>query len=392
MEYPSLGTPPAGSIRFNTDSSKMEIYNGDKWWEIDSTSPEVQTGGTRGLRGGGESPGNIDKIEYANLDTTGNFVDFGDLTQARAATPGAGASRTRAFWAGGQHASTYYDNIDYVTISSTGAGLDFGNLQDTRRAPMVASNDTRGIILAGTRSGTVLNVNDYITIATTGNALDFGNLDKAKRCPMTASNDIRGVILAGTRSGTVMNNIDYITIATTGNAHEFADTVSDMNTANGACMSSPTRGVFAGGYGQPGATQIDCNYITFMTQGQQADFGDSLATKYGNVGCSNAIRGVGAGGVTSPAYIDVIEYYTLATLGNATDFGNLSAVRAYGCAMASSTRGVFAGGYETSPTGGVNKVEYVQIMTEGNAVDFGDIAAGSYWSMGGTSNGHGGLG
>tara|TARA_B100000287_G_scaffold116219_1_gene108195 strand:+ start:31 stop:168 length:138 start_codon:yes stop_codon:yes gene_type:complete len=39
IEYPSLGTPPAGSIRFNTDSSKMEIYNGEQWWEIDSTSP-----------------------------------------------------------------------------------------------------------------------------------------------------------------------------------------------------------------------------------------------------------------------------------------------------------------------------------------------------------------
>ena len=52
MEYPSLGTPPAGSIRFNTDSAKMEIYNGDKWWNIDSTSPEVQTGGTRGVHFG----------------------------------------------------------------------------------------------------------------------------------------------------------------------------------------------------------------------------------------------------------------------------------------------------------------------------------------------------
>ena len=48
-EYPSLGTPPAGSIRFNTDSSKMEIYNGEAWWEIDSTSPVQQTGATRGV-------------------------------------------------------------------------------------------------------------------------------------------------------------------------------------------------------------------------------------------------------------------------------------------------------------------------------------------------------
>ena len=48
-EKPSYDTAPAGSIRFNTDSAKMEIYNGEQWWEIDSTSPNEETGGTRGI-------------------------------------------------------------------------------------------------------------------------------------------------------------------------------------------------------------------------------------------------------------------------------------------------------------------------------------------------------
>ena len=52
-EYPSLDTAPAGSIRFNTDSSKLEIYNGEQWWEIDATSPELQTGGSRDTEGVG---------------------------------------------------------------------------------------------------------------------------------------------------------------------------------------------------------------------------------------------------------------------------------------------------------------------------------------------------
>ena len=83
MEYPSLGTPPSGSIRFNTDSSKMEIYNGDKWWEIDSTSPTEQTGGTRGLTMGGyQSPAKRDFIEYVNIDSTGNSIDFVNLIAA----------------------------------------------------------------------------------------------------------------------------------------------------------------------------------------------------------------------------------------------------------------------------------------------------------------------
>ena len=34
----------------------MEIYNGEQWWNIDSTSPDEQTGGTRGLFGGGGNP------------------------------------------------------------------------------------------------------------------------------------------------------------------------------------------------------------------------------------------------------------------------------------------------------------------------------------------------
>ena len=58
----------AGSIRFNTDSSRLEIYNGEAWFEIDATSPEQQTGGTRGLGAGGEPY--TDTIEYWNISST----------------------------------------------------------------------------------------------------------------------------------------------------------------------------------------------------------------------------------------------------------------------------------------------------------------------------------
>ena len=85
IEYQSLETATSGSIRFNTDSSKLEIYNGEAWFEIDATSPEQQTGGTRGIR--------LvevihllqieDRIEFLNVDTTGNAIDFGNLTDER---------------------------------------------------------------------------------------------------------------------------------------------------------------------------------------------------------------------------------------------------------------------------------------------------------------------
>ena len=40
-------------MRFNTDSSQLEIYDGNQWTGILATSPELQTGGTRGLHGAG---------------------------------------------------------------------------------------------------------------------------------------------------------------------------------------------------------------------------------------------------------------------------------------------------------------------------------------------------
>ena len=80
-EYPSLDTAPSGSIRFNTDSSKMEIYNGEQWWEIDSTSPAEQTGGTRGILYAGATSGGRDNvIQFIQVETTGDAVDFGDAT------------------------------------------------------------------------------------------------------------------------------------------------------------------------------------------------------------------------------------------------------------------------------------------------------------------------
>jgi len=52
-------TVKPGAIRFNTDSMKLEIFRGadvgigtlaaGQWEEIQATSPDVQTGGTRGV-------------------------------------------------------------------------------------------------------------------------------------------------------------------------------------------------------------------------------------------------------------------------------------------------------------------------------------------------------
>ena len=125
MEQAPLQSTPSGAIRFNTDSSKLEYYDGNQWVNITSTSPEAQTGGTRALFAGGLDPGNSDVIDYITIPIMGNTTDFGDLTEARQAMGGC-ASRTRALQLGG-YTSSFEDVIDYEDIATSGNATDFGD-------------------------------------------------------------------------------------------------------------------------------------------------------------------------------------------------------------------------------------------------------------------------
>ena len=335
MEYPSLGKPPAGSIRFNTDSSKMEIYNGDKWWNIDSTSPTEQTGGTRGVLFGGGDPGRDDVIQYINIDTTGDAVSFGSLAAGNVFGAGAVGSRTRGvFWA----AENQPTKLDYVTFASTGNATTFGT-GSSNGGGVGVNNSTRGVFALGGA-----NIMEYVTIASTGNAVDFGD------------------------------NINVLSCESP--------------------MNSPTRGLLAGGYGPspyPHPAAID--YITTSTLGNAADFGDLATNVSCAAGSSNAVRGVMMNGYTFPSpatvYYNVIQYVTMATLGNATDFGDMSDAVSQGSGASSPTRAVSMGG--TKAPGDVDVIEYVQIMTTGNATDFGNLLSARRTGSA-SSNGNGGLG
>ena len=341
----------SGSIRFNTDSSKIEIYNGEAWFEIDATSPELQTGGTRGIFAGGytQGGGDQDEIEYINVSTLGNAKNFGDLSSSRRQQGGSGADRTRGVFMGGRASPLNRDRIDFITIASLGDAIDFGNLTD-------------------------------------GGASNGG----------TGSNSTRAVCHSGQRgsSGTTKKNIiDYITIQSTGDAVDFGDALVARVTQTGG-LNSPTRGCFAGGYSPTQLNTID--YITFSTLGDAADFGDLTYTVRRPGGGSNAVRGLVAGGNNySGGHIGVntINFITIATLGDALDFGDLtSASNTDTAAMACSPTRAAIFHSDTSTPNVSNAIDFVQIMTEGNALDFGDMNTNTIWGRGGCSNGHGGLG
>ena len=71
-------------------------------------------------------------------------MDFGDLTAARAGFGGGCASRTRGVFGGG-YTPSKTDAIDYVQIMSTGNGLDFGNLAASTQYATGFSNGHGGL-------------------------------------------------------------------------------------------------------------------------------------------------------------------------------------------------------------------------------------------------------
>ena len=335
MEYPSLDKPKAGATRFNTDTSQLEIYDGNQWTGILATSPEQQTGGTRGLFAGGResAPAFTAKIEYPNVDSTGYATNFGDLTR-QYGQGSAAASRTRGvFFAGQQPSPTYGPQIDYVTFATTGeTAADWGVDMTGCVGPDACGNETRGLVMGGNTDHK--QVIDYITIASTGIINDFGDLNK--------------------------------------------------EAAQAAAFASPTRGVHLGG-STPGGSTNSIQYVTISTLGNGADFGDLTSVRTSAGACSNAIRGL-IGGGSDPNSVNAIEYFTIATLGDYKDFGDLTRQSTILEACSSTTRGVWGGG---APNGGV--LDYVQIMSTGNAKDFGNMTSRDEFGAA-CSNGHGGLG
>ena len=334
---------PLGAMRFNSDSNRLEYWNGSIWMQIHTFSPDLD-GGARGVFHSGRTASASDKnnIDYITISTQGNAIDFGDSTQSTESNnTSCVASRIRGIYAGGyQHPGGHHNQIGFITFASTGNSTDFGNLTQSRRAVAGVSNATRGVFCGGL-SPTPRDTVDYINIATTGDAQDFGNLGQARQ--------------------------------------------------SGSAMSSPTRGVIYGGYFHP--SYVKNEFITIASTGSAQEFGDAYdkgGNRYNPSGVSNSIRGLMAGGLREPSQTKYIESYQLATLGKGINFGDLSTNTRSKNGTASPVRGVFAGGRSPADPG-TTGIEYVSMQTEGDAVDFGDLTQARY-EHAPMGNAHGGLG
>ena len=339
---------PPGSFRFNTDSAHLEYYRGDTigWVEIDATNVELGGGtgsntgfGHRGVLGGGyESyPTIVNKYDFITIPSLGNTQDFGDMQGSGKGANTALGSRERGIYAGGQIPSNV-NQIEFITFASTGNGTDFGDLLKLNQTQAPGASQIRGIFAGGKSNPSPANLHEdtiqYITIASEGDAVDFGNLTVARsHCDSAGSSSTRAVFAGGT-SPTLHNTMDYVTISSTGDAIDFGDLQAGYGRQDGI-VSSATRGIIAGGYeDSPYNAHVNTiRYITIATTGDAQDFGDLNQDEVYSAGMSSPTRGVFAGG-SDPTVSNVIDYITIQTLGNALDFGDITTTgraQASGC-------------------------------------------------------------
>ena len=318
---PQIGSD--GSVEF-TGPTKINTPN----YFYLPTGPTEQRGRGRGVFGGGFTTGNVNTIDYINIQSTGNATDFGDLTLARHGIAPCSSSTRGVF--GGGASPTFVNTIDYVTISSAANALDFGDLTQTIHTSSSCSSSTRGVFGGGLTPTTLNNI-EYITISSIGNTVDFGDLTQSRYGLSACSSSTRGVF-GGGLTPTTLNNIEYITISSTGNAIDFGDLTLARSLL--ASSSSTIRGVFGGG---TGSNVID--YVTIASTGNALDFGDLTLTIRGPSACSSSNRGVFGGGET-PSNVNTINYINISSTGNAQDFGDLTQTKTQPAACSDSHGGL----------------------------------------------------
>ena len=300
---------------------------------IPAGSTEKRGPRSRGVFGGGTvDPSNQVVIDFINIQSLGNAIDFGDLPFAKDRPNGLG-NATRGLFVGGRGpASPYYvNNIEYITISSQGNAEDFGDISYSAWEVRGGNNDTRGIVSGGYVPNVNKNNIDFIQLATLGNGTDFGDLTYYVRGHASTASPTRVVWFGGlgnpdgttqSDNSTKNNTITFVEIATTGNAEDFG--TLPVTSVSGGAASDGVRGFFFGGLAPGSYSGIDIFAITFATKGDATDFGDNLASNPGylpNMGTvANKNTAIVAGGVTT----NVIQSFSMATTGQSADFGDLT--------------------------------------------------------------------
>ena len=132
----------------------------------------------RAVIAGGEEPSKVNTMDFFYLATGQDAQEFGELSSTRSSITPTGDT-TRGVFMGGEPGFT--NIIEYVTFSTTGNAINFGDLSSrAKRAGSSSSNCVRGFYFGGSNdspsSNTTYNDCDAIIIQEQSNSVDFGDL------------------------------------------------------------------------------------------------------------------------------------------------------------------------------------------------------------------------
>ena len=202
---------------------------------------------TRGVIMGGRNPSGdeVNVIQYHTIQSTGNASDLGDLTAPRGYNGGNCNSSTRGLSIGGYapDAPTRVNTIEFVTMASTGNALDFGDISYVANSLGSASNSTRGIIAGGRTPGDANNI-EFVTIATTGNSTDFGDLNSVVNGDVGCCSSPTRCVIGGGGAPQGAEML-FVEIASTGNAVFFGE----LTVAKTSVESLQEPGIWSTGHG-----------------------------------------------------------------------------------------------------------------------------------------------
>ena len=234
---------------------------------------------TRAVAAGGigpraYSPGtDTNQIQFCTFASQGDYADSGgDLTRSNMFF-GCFNNKVRGVIAGGSY--PYSNTIDYVNIQTLGNAVDYGDLDVLTGYPGGLSSSTRGFILGGLVVGgspASYNTITMFTTSSTGAGTDFGDMLYANYEMASASNATRG-IKAGGYGPNYTYRMEFVTMATTGNSVYFGDLTGFNGTGKGGA-ASPTRFVLGGGYGTSPHFMNTIEFVQIATTGNSKDFGD----------------------------------------------------------------------------------------------------------------------
>jgi len=316
---------PLGAMRFNSDSQKLEYFNGETWFQI-NTEPASGLGG-RAFRASAGSGGTI--IESWIIATEGNAIDTGFDLSVGVHAAAAGGSRTRAIIAGGRSSAGapwgQKDEIQYFEMASLSNSIDFGNLTAAKGRHGGHSNNTRMVCGGGQSNNATI---DLIIISSIGNATDFGDLTLGREGVSGCGSPTRAIFAGGnyTSPEQSTNRLDYVTLSSTGNAVDFGDLTNNRYFSGAMC--NPVRAAWAQGFITPSGAVNTIDYTTIATTGNATDFGDAEQARFGPGGFSSPTRCGFFAGYTPTTYINQID---INVRSNSTKFGDLTLEGSYPC-------------------------------------------------------------